>query len=59
MEETMSWFAHNQGIKHQSYTEASDAMDCHDPSEVPIITTLAKEFKTANRWFSNIFILVL
>ncbi|MGA8185020.1 MAG: alkaline phosphatase family protein [Terriglobia bacterium] len=35
-------------------TTAPNIMDCFDPGNLPVLTTLAKEFAVCKRWFSSV-----
>lgn len=52
-EPTMSGFVANYGDVSRSVKRSHGVMKCFDPSKVPVLTTLAKEYAVCNRWFSS------
>jgi len=64
---TQMYFPHEHDIAHrepkmqgfiQSYkdlvSEPQKIMSCYTPDDVPVLTTLAREFAVCNRWFSSL-----
>lgn len=49
----MSGFATSQASM-ETWADPAGVMDSFDPKELPIITTLAKEFKACTNWYSSI-----
>lgn len=55
---TNGGFAWNYGsrlyAKTQDSSRACDIMGCHAAEQVPVLSTLAREFATCSRWFSSV-----
>jgi phospholipase C len=51
---TMSGFVTDYGAVSGSVSKSHRVMKCFDPSKLPVITTLAREYAVCTRWFSSV-----